>query len=115
MPSTVGLMSSQMTDSGYGHQPKGDECDSCGWETDELEEVDCYARIRGLGPLSPDDQKCWAWMCKVCRSTLVGNAYQYPNQYDDKDVLRTIAWGINYLSDQIKRSVRPRSSDTGPR
>lgn len=103
-----------MSDVGYGHQPKGDECDCCHWETTDLEEVDCYARIRGLGPFSPDDQKCWAWMCKVCRSTLVGNSYQYPNQYPDAVVMQLIAWQTNYLVDVAKR-IALMSNDTDQR
>jgi len=85
------------------HTPKSDECDSCGWETTELVETDAYARTRGHGPFTPDNEKSWAWLCVVCQNTFAGNAYCYPNQYENKEVLATIAWGINYLADKMDR------------
>ena len=81
-----------------GHEPNPGLCACCGWETDELEEVDCYARTAGHGPFTPDDEKQWGWMCLVCRSTFAGNSYQYPTQYRDvAPIMQLIAWGINYL------------------
>ena len=81
------------------HTEKSEECDSCGWETDALTECSAWARTRGHGPNTPDEQKQWGWMCEVCRHTMAGNAYCYPDQYSDSAVLRTVAWGINYLAD----------------
>ena len=86
-----------------GHQPKSEECDSCGWPTEELTEVDAYARTKGHGPFTPDDQKEWAWLCEVCRSSYAGNAYLYPRNYDDDIVLRTIAWQTNAILDAIAK------------
>lgn len=80
-----------------GHQGKPEECDNCSWETSALTECDAYARTRGHGPFTPDDEKEWAWLCEVCRSTLAGNAYLYPNQYPNGDVMAVVAWGINRI------------------
>lgn len=85
-----------------GHRPKTEECECCGWETPDLEEVDCYARTPGAGPFSPDDQKEFAWMCKVCRSTMAGNSYQFPRQYPNADVLQMIAWCTNRVVDEFR-------------
>lgn len=85
------------------HTEKSEECDSCGWETEALTETDAYARVQGHGPFTPAEEKTWGWLCEVCRSTMAGNAFCYPSQYKDTDVLTTIAWGINYLADKIDR------------
>lgn len=90
-----------------GHQPKPEECENCGWETDELTETDCYARGHRTGPMSPDDEKEFAWLCDVCRSTFAGTAFQYPRQYADQAaVLQTIAWGINRILHEIRTAPR---------
>ena len=84
------------------HTSKSEECDSCGWETTALIETDAYARTPGHGPFTPNEEKTWAWLCEVCRSTNAGNAYRFPRQYENKEVLATIAWGINYLAAAIR-------------
>ncbi len=64
-----------------------DECESCSWPTEKLNEAH--------GGLDRSDK---VWMCDVCYSTLVGNAYLYPNQYRDSAViLRTIAVCTNMV------------------
>jgi hypothetical protein len=88
-----------------GHEPKPDQCDNCWWKTDDLQEFDAYARTVGHGPFTPDADKAWAWLCEVCRSTRAGNAYQYPRQYEDGDVMALTAWGINRVLAEIRRSV----------
>lgn len=93
-----------------GHRPKpdpddGEGCDSCGWITDDLEEFDAYARTTGHGPFTPDDQKEWAWLCRVCRSTYAGNAHLYPRNYPDQPTLKTIAWGINYVAEVVRKTL----------
>lgn len=87
-----------------GHNEKTDECESCGFETDELEEVNAYARTQGAGPFTPADEHQWAWMCLVCRSTLAGNTFLYPNQYDGNTsvLAASLCWGINYIASLIK-------------
>ena len=91
-----------------GHQEPWGECESCGWETDELVEVDCWGRVTGLGPFSPDDEKPWAWMCRVCRSTPAGTAYMYGwRDEQGAQVLRMIAWQTNYLASLMARETQP--------
>ena len=34
-----------------------------------LVETDAYARTRGHGPFTPDNEKQWAWLCAICRGT----------------------------------------------
>lgn len=84
------------------HEEPWGECESCGWETDALTEVDCWGRITGVGPNSPDEDKVWAWMCEVCRSSPAGTAYQY-GWSDERgaQVLRMLAWQTNFLAARI--------------
>lgn len=87
-----------------GHTEKPEECESCMWSTDELEEVDAYARTPGHGPFTLENEKQWGWLCNVCRSTMAGNAYLYPNsEHYDTPTLQTVAWGINAILDEIVR------------
>jgi ribosomal protein L37AE/L43A len=79
-----------------GHVEKPEDCNNCGWETDELKECDAYARVQG------DDEKTWAWLCDICRNTYAGNAYLYPRQYENRDVLAMLAWGINRVLAEIR-------------
>lgn len=65
--------------------PKSDECDSCAWKTDDLEYVGS-----DWGSVTP------GWLCDVCRNTMAGNAFLYPESYTDQSALfSTIAWGVN--------------------
>jgi hypothetical protein len=82
-----------------GHEAPWGECESCGWETDDLIEVDCWARVKGVGPESPEEEKVFAWMCKVCYSSPAGTSYKY-GWSDERgaQVLRMIAWQTNYLA-----------------
>ncbi len=65
------------------------ECESCGYKGVKLKSYQLY------GEQEP------SLLCRVCASTRAGNAYQYPNQYPNGDVLMMLAWGINYLADVI--------------
>jgi hypothetical protein len=86
--------------SGHGFKP--DECDACSWVTDNLTEMDAYARTLGHGPFTPDNEKEWAWLCSVCMSTASGTAHLYPRHRDDAEVLSMLAWGINAILDALK-------------
>ena len=84
------------------HTPKPEDCNNCGWYTVDLRECDAYARTRGHGPCTQDDQKQWAWLCPVCYESPAGLAYTYPSQHEgDEFLARIIAWGINYLASKI--------------
>jgi len=82
--------------------PKSEECDCCGWKTEALTQTDAFARTQGHGPGTPREEKEWAWLCEVCRSTMAGNSYLYPRQYPDATVLQMLAWQTNYLASLIK-------------
>ena len=81
------------------HTENPGECAACGWETDELFEVQNMRIDRG--PFS--EPKHWTWHCQVCYSTLAGNVHNYPEQHPDQTAIASIlAWGINYLAALIK-------------
>ena len=44
------------------------------------------------------------YLCDVClHNYLAENVYLYPSQHlEDGDIIKMIAWGINYLRDEIK-------------
>lgn len=44
-----------------------------------------------------------AHLCKVCRSTFIGNAYFWPAQYENAEVLRTLGWIANKLLEEIRK------------
>ena len=73
-------------------KPEG--CDFCGWETDDLK---FYTVPNGVGVV-PE-----AWLCKVCRNTLAGNARHYPRQYENKDIMRNISYTTNMILDAMKK------------
>lgn len=70
---------------------KPEECEFCGWPTDELSES-------GYGPRKP-------WLCEVCRHTPAGNAARSQvNRYGDiAPALQAISWGTNRILDEIRR------------
>lgn len=73
------------------------ECMSCDWPTTELKQYD------NCGDRGPGGHvQSYMWICKVCASTAAGNAYQYPRQYPDHQVLKFLAWQTNYLAALIK-------------
>lgn len=72
---------------------KPEECHSCDYLTEDL---DIYDRGPGADSEEP------MWLCALCASTRAGNAYQYPRQYPNEDVLRTICYVGNVILDQLK-------------
>lgn len=75
------------------------ECHSCGYITKELKWYECR-RI----PRDPDGK----WLCKVCANTHVGTASEFPEQQASgiRYVLTALAWGINYLRDEITEEIK---------
>lgn len=92
---------------GY-NDPHYGECECCLFKTDELELTDCYARTPGHGPFTPNHEKQWGWLCNVCRSTLAGNTFMFPRQYDRNTavILQTIAWQTNFLADVTRQALQ---------
>lgn len=66
------------------------ECEVCHFEPVEIRETGVTRPVK---------------MCEVCRSTYVGNAHHAPANYDTATLI-TIAWGINYLADLIKKRTK---------
>lgn len=81
-------------------EPQPPECESCNWETPDLTKTDAYARVRGHGPFTPNEDKTWGWLCNVCRATPAGNAWLYPGNYENQPLFATVAWGINFLAER---------------
>lgn len=74
---------------GVEHVEKPEECCSCGFKTEELEEY---------GPTAFQKPARTKWMCLLCASTMAGNAYDYPDQYrENADVLKTICFVGNTI------------------
>lgn len=71
---------------------KSEGCESCDWDTTELKWYPFH-----------DLTRAGSWMCHVCARTSAGRAHQYPTQYPNGDVLRTVAWQTNYLASLIKQ------------
>lgn len=77
-----------------------EECESCGYETTAIK---AYPNTRGL-----PQEETWKWLCNLCAGTVAGNAYEYPEQYDDASTLQTICYVGNAILDAInKRTVKP--------
>lgn len=87
--------------------PQPEECECCQWKTTELVKCDAYARTHGHGPFTPAEDKQWAWLCLVCRSTFAGNTYLYPRNYsyDTHVIGATVCWGINAILDALHSQV----------
>lgn len=66
-------------------------CDFCGYETKELETIEA--------PVTGNKGN----VCKICFSTSAGNALIYPNQYDNKEVMKQISFVGNMILDEIKK------------
>ena len=70
---------------------KPESCQCCDWETEDLISFFHHGRQRIF------------WLCRVCDSSFASKAEIYPRQVDLVDVLKTLAWGINYLEGVIRR------------
>jgi len=86
-----------------GHHEKTDECESCLFPTTELVEVEALGRIPGIGVCSPDEDKVWAWVCKVCYGSYAGLAYCYPRNYENPELYAMIAWSTNRILQEINK------------
>lgn len=72
--------------------PKIGECPSCGYTTE--------LKLSRSGPPASKT----AYLCEVCRSTLIGNAYFWPVQYENVEVLRSMGWIANRLLEEIRKA-----------
>lgn len=71
------------------------ECHACRYET----ETERYERGIAAG-----DEGTPMNLCRLCASTMSGNALQYPRQYPQAEVLFTICHVGNAIIDAIKEN-----------
>ena len=75
-------------------QEQPDECDSCGFTTQELKAYEMY---RGF-----PQKTQYKWLCELCASTPAGNAYEYPEQFHDRPLMQTVCYVGNAIIAAIK-------------
>ena len=73
-------------------EAKSECCDSCNYETKELEFYPFNMREDG------------SWLCELCAGTLAGNALEYPEQFRDRRILQTICYVGNVILAKIRKS-----------
>ncbi len=79
-------------------QERPDECESCGYETD----LKAYSMCRSL----PKSE--YKWLCNLCAGTMAGNAYEYPEQYENVPLFQTVCYVGNAILDAVKaQQVKP--------
>lgn len=70
------------------HMEKPEECCSCRFQTEELTEYD--------PPFM--SKRTTKWLCRLCASTMAGNAYDYPDQYRGQtDIMQTVCFVGNTI------------------
>jgi ribosomal protein L37AE/L43A len=70
---------------------KPEECNFCGYPTVELVFYKYnHAEIEN------------AWLCEVCASTLAGNAYHFPRQYENQHIMKQVSFCTNLILDKLK-------------
>ena len=72
------------------------ECESCGFEDIELEPY----RMNRNFPKKIEDKV----LCFVCANSMLGVAYEYPEQYKDFQVMKLIGYCTNLLLKEIRRA-----------
>lgn len=74
------------------------ECNNCGYET----------KCKKVIPRRYENKE-EVYLCEVCRENYhVNKTIEYPsNTRDFDDVINAIAWGINYLRDEISQKLKP--------
>jgi len=79
-------------------EEKPGECDSCGFETEALQE---YPRTEGFmgGPPAP------YWACDVCASSMISRMVcNYPKDISSRDILRSIGMCTNMILAEIRKA-----------
>lgn len=70
-------------------------CDSCNFETPKLK----FYPMRSGDINEPEVNKL---LCDVCASTMAGNAYEYPRQYEgERKTLQMLAYCTNLILQKI--------------
>ena len=73
------------------------ECDSCGFEGVPLNRFD-YS----FGPLMGEVR----WLCDVCSSTYVGRVDEFPRQYENIPLYKSLAIATNMILQRIDEMER---------
>jgi hypothetical protein len=67
-----------------------ENCDACGYPTKNLKK---YEFAAGKEP---------GWLCECCAGTYAGNAFFYPEQYDNIEIMRQISYCTNMILDKLR-------------
>jgi hypothetical protein len=67
---------------------EAEECDGCRFPGLELEEYEASPVGRRKEPKR---------LCELCANTFMGNALEYPEQYDNHDAMQIVAFCTNLL------------------
>lgn len=67
-------------------------CDACGYATD-LAEYRTYPHMQEPGTKR---------LCEVCANTMVGRALEHPRAFQDAELMKLVAWGINRVLTEIR-------------
>lgn len=72
---------------------KPEECEFCHYETNKLEFFNAPGGKDG-------------WLCDVCASTYAGNAYHFPDHYENRHIMSQVSYSTNMILDAIKKGRR---------
>ncbi len=73
-----------------GDKKEVEECDSC-----------CYGPVEATYTENGHPKK-GAWFCDVCAETFVGNVFFWPRQYENGQLYKSLAIGINMILKEIR-------------
>lgn len=80
-------------------------CESCEFN---MQEVQPYTINRHLGSREDmSERNTHKWLCILCASTMAGNAFEYPEQYPERDVLQAICFVGNAILANLSASSMP--------
>ncbi len=85
-----------MSDSNDYIRREGEPCSNCLHEAVETRAF--QLRAAHLGPLQSETR----YLCRVCATTFISKATQYPTQCGPDDVLQALGWVANELLNRIE-------------
>lgn len=83
-----------------------EECDSCEFKTGELKAYESMRFDSMESYTLPKEERPHKWLCILCASTMTGSALDYPLQYPDARVMRTICFVGNAILEEIRKVGR---------
>ena len=71
------------------------ECTNCNYRT----------KCQGVDYIGQDNKSFKGYLCDVClKNYQAENVFTFPSLHlEDGNIIKMIAWGINYLRDEIKK------------